>query len=317
MAIDPSFQLGIEVGPLASPVVTKDMGDIAYIDHANTDELRKWYQDNPAVDLEKIVDVDHVWGEFTFEEAVGKDKKFDYVIASHVIEHVPDMIGWFNEVGTILKPNGILSLVIPDKRFTLDRLRRTSSDAELIGAYFFQLRKPSPRQIFDHFSLVVEVDAQKIWSGDCDDRQLRKLSTESLAFNACKDSIDHNRYFDSHCWVFTPDSFFRNLYLLIELGLFDFEVNNFFDTAKGEIEFFVTLRKTNDLQEDQKKKRHQLNSLPAHPSTPTMEELSLEGCLSRLEEQERIITKIRQSTSWRITAPLRKVSEKLKFYKAK
>jgi hypothetical protein len=55
VAIDPSFQLGIEVGPLAKPVVTKDMGDIAYIDHANTDELRKWY-----LCIKEILNLDRV-----------------------------------------------------------------------------------------------------------------------------------------------------------------------------------------------------------------------------------------------------------------
>jgi SAM-dependent methyltransferase len=239
-AIKPSSQLGIEIGPLANPIVTKDMGDIAYIDRMNFDEICKYYQNNPDIDNEKIVSIDYVCGESILEEAVGTDKKFDYVIASHVIEHVPDMIAWFKEISNILKPHGILSLVIPDKRYTFDRLRRTTSGADLIDAYFCQLKKPSTRQIFDHFLLVAEVDAQKIWSGECDDRQLKKYTTALDGFNACKDSIDNDNYIDSHCWVFTPYSFFENLKLLIGLGLFDFEMIKYFDTAVGEIEFFVS-----------------------------------------------------------------------------
>ncbi len=314
MAIEPSSQSGIEIGPLTNPIVSKDLGDIAYADRADTEELREWYRNDPTVDVEKIVGIDYLWGKSTFVEAVGADKKFDYVIASHVIEHVPDMIGWLKEISSILKPLGILSLVVPDKRYTLDRLRRTATGADLIEACLCYLRKPSPRQIFDHFSLVVEADAQKIWAGECTDDTLTKMYTNALAFNACRDSIDNNKYIDSHCWVFTPDSFFKNLELLMELDLFDFEVIHFCDTAWGENEFFVTLRKMNPLLEKQKKKECQRNSLPVRPPVPLRKELlqNLRDCFHKLEAQEQMITQIKQSTSWRITAPLRKVSEKLK-----
>jgi SAM-dependent methyltransferase len=151
------------------------MGDISYVDRTDRGEIRKWYKNDATVDIEKIVDIDYVWGELTFKEAVGNERKFDYVIASHVIEHVPDMVGWFKEVADILKPNGILSLVIPDKKYTLDRPRRPSNSADLVDAYLCQMRKPFSRQIFDHFSCVVETGGQNMWARDCGDHTFQKM----------------------------------------------------------------------------------------------------------------------------------------------
>ena len=57
--------------------------------------------------------VDYVWGDRTLVEAVGQGVYFDYLVASHVVEHVPDMIGWFGEIPAVLKAGGVLSLVFP------------------------------------------------------------------------------------------------------------------------------------------------------------------------------------------------------------
>ncbi len=56
----------------------------------------------------------------------------DLLVASHVIEHVPDLITWLREIASVLKPTGQARLAIPDRRYTFDLLRvetqlRTSS----------------------------------------------------------------------------------------------------------------------------------------------------------------------------------------------
>ena len=52
-ATEPSSQSGIEIGPLTNPIVRKDMGDIAYADRADTEELRYWYRNDPTLDIDK------------------------------------------------------------------------------------------------------------------------------------------------------------------------------------------------------------------------------------------------------------------------
>jgi SAM-dependent methyltransferase len=97
---------GIEIGPLLKPVITKNEGDIIYVDHVDTEALKAKYADDPNVDTRKIVSVDAVWGSQTLLQAVGR--RVDYVIASHVAEHVPDLVGWLGEIGEVLRPGGTL-----------------------------------------------------------------------------------------------------------------------------------------------------------------------------------------------------------------
>ena len=111
---------GLEIGALHKPLVSRQASDVRYVDYATTEELRA-NQFDPAVTLSDIVEVDIVWGGQPLPQLVGEP--VDYVVASHVIEHVPDLIGWLHELHGVLKPGGVLGLAFPDKRFTFDRLR--------------------------------------------------------------------------------------------------------------------------------------------------------------------------------------------------
>src|SRR5687768_3410790 len=96
--LDVAKLLGIEIGPLTTPIVGRDEGEIIYVDHADTETLRRKYRDHPTVGVGCIVEVDAVWGGNTLQQAIGVGRKVDYVLASHVVEHVPDLIGWLEEV---------------------------------------------------------------------------------------------------------------------------------------------------------------------------------------------------------------------------
>src|ERR1700689_768593 len=141
---------GLEIGPLASPIVPRAMGDVSYVDHVSTEDLIAKYTNDPAVDEHKIVSTDYVWGSNKLAEAVGASAAFDYVVASHVLEHVPDLVGWLGEVAQVLRPGGRLSLAMPDRRYTFDVRRRDSDVSEVVEAYLLHLRRPAIRATFDH-----------------------------------------------------------------------------------------------------------------------------------------------------------------------
>ena len=88
---------GLEMGPLASPLVSRTEGTIFYIDHADTAALQRKYADQAGFDIHKIVRVNAVWCMSSLLDCIPKDKRFDYVVASHVAEHVPDQITWLAE----------------------------------------------------------------------------------------------------------------------------------------------------------------------------------------------------------------------------
>ena len=123
---------GIEIGPLGTPVVRKDEADVRYVDYADQTELRRRYAGDPNVDLASILPVDAVWGERTLKECFADEPSFDYAVASHVLEHVPDMIGWLQQIAEVLRPGGLLCLAIPDKRYTFVS-RRGSASSSMLG----------------------------------------------------------------------------------------------------------------------------------------------------------------------------------------
>ncbi len=342
--IDVGTQIGIEVGPLMNPIITRDMGQVRYIDHATTEELKTKYAHDLNVDISKIVDVDYVWGKEGLPDLVGKDAPFDYLVASHVVEHVPDFIGWLKEIHAVLKVDGILSLVIPDKRYCFDHHRQLTQGADVVDAFLRHSRKPSPRQIFEHFSSAVAYDSKITWDSSIaiEPTKFSNLHSEVGAWHAaCQSAQNEQQYIDAHCWVFTPESFFTLLKSLIHLELFDFKVEKFYETVGCE--FYVSLKALDVSAMDVGDRQAlQLASLPIILSdpTPAVAQLaplpisSVEATLSpqqiiqiqkrnnnqvgkiqrltlRLEEAHRKIDALENSKAWKMTAPLRWLRSKI------
>ena len=59
--INVSDWVGLEIGPLTNPILTKESAHIYYADHMSTDDLRLKYQNEP-VELDKIVPIDYILG---------------------------------------------------------------------------------------------------------------------------------------------------------------------------------------------------------------------------------------------------------------
>jgi 2-polyprenyl-3-methyl-5-hydroxy-6-metoxy-1,4-benzoquinol methylase len=264
--IDPAHQVGVEIGALASPIVTRQMGQIRYVDHATTEALRLKYAHDPSIDIAKIVDVDYIWGEKRLEELTQAEAPFDYLIASHVIEHVPDLLGWLNEIRSILKPGGVLSLAIPDKRQCFDYNRQPTRLCEVLEAYLRQNRRPSSLQIFDFYASAVTTNKNEwVWSGTLEQGTTFKTSyTLSTAWEITKNTFTTNSYCDVHCWVFTPESFLDLLADMAELQLLKFEIIQFYPTEGCE--FFVSLRAVEQAVERSAVQLPLKEDSPLHPT---------------------------------------------------
>jgi SAM-dependent methyltransferase len=232
---------GVEIGALATPLVTKAEGNIFYVDHAGTKDLRDIYHGHEAVDGDKIVDVDGIWGKNTLQDCIGKNRKADYVVASHVIEHVPDLITWLGEIRSVLRPNGTLRLAIPDRRFTFDYLRVETRIHDVLDAYLRRARTPLPRLILEHHHLTRRVDAKDAWRGTLDGADLERLGTLQNGLALARGALADGAYHDVHCWVFTPASFAGLCVELAANDLLDFACDYYFDTARDESEFFVSM----------------------------------------------------------------------------
>jgi SAM-dependent methyltransferase len=257
---------GIEIGPLHHPVMDKATHHVLYLDHTTTDELRRKYADDDALrhETDSIVGVDLVWdGTVPLRKVAGEG--YDYVVASHVLEHVPDPVGWLGELSSVLVDTGVVLLAIPDKRFCFDVNRSVTEIADLVDCHLRELKAPSPRHIYDFWSKIVAVDDRKVWRGEVDYSDKTRSDVEDPdrdAYERCLAAMATASYSDVHCHVFTPESFLLLFEKLARLELIDFKIASFEPTQVDSLEFFVALEKLGPLEDAGTKLATQLASVP-------------------------------------------------------
>jgi len=102
------------------------MADVQYVDVFSRDQLRANYANDQNVSADRIPQIDFVLsgpdGVRPLSDVVRPAAPFEWVVASHVVEHVPDVIAWLAQIAEILDDDGRLLLVVPDRRFTFDIL---------------------------------------------------------------------------------------------------------------------------------------------------------------------------------------------------
>ena len=104
LGVSPAMHIGVEIGAANNPIIPAHIGTCRYVDYMTTEQLRERLADYPYRD--SLVAIDYVWsGSGSLVDRIGADR-FDYAIASHVIEHVPNPVGWFSGIYGALKPDG-------------------------------------------------------------------------------------------------------------------------------------------------------------------------------------------------------------------
>ncbi len=293
-SIDVATSKGLELGPLANPVVRRDMGDVRYLDHVDTETLRARYATHDGFDLDAIVPIDYVSLAGSIHDAVRDDAPFDYVIASHVIEHVPDFVGWLRDIRSILRDGGVLSLAIPDHRRCFDALRSPTVTADVVHAHLTSATVPIPRQVFDHYSSAVAWHGFISWEEEPPFAEMVPVHSETEALQRASAAVASSDYQDVHCWVFTPSSFTRLFAALQRLHLVPFSVEQCSETVGGE--FFATLRATDGIHVDAPVPID--DGLPASVSEHAVVRSQLRAVQSELNRTV-------SSRSWTMTRPLR------------
>lgn len=230
--------LGLEIGPSHCPVAAKRDGfNVRVLDHLDAVGLRAKYADHD-VDVSAIEEVDYVWSGQPLEELVGEER-FAWIIASHVIEHVPDLVGFLNSCSRILVPEGRLSLAIPDKRYCFDCQRENTALGRVIDVALTKPTNHSPGTAAEYFLKVCRKGDRIAW-GEGHLGDLEPVHGLTDALNAMA-QVRAGHYYDLHEWVFTPDSFRMIIRDLRDLRLIDLEEQRFHPTRGHE--FFVTLRR--------------------------------------------------------------------------
>ena len=225
---------GLEIGPSYDPICPKKDGfDIEIIDVCSKRELLQKYQhDLTAEQLAAIEDVDYIWSGQSYAQLTGKTGYYDYILASNLIEHVTDIIGFLQDCAVMLKPDGVLSLAVPDKRFCFDYYRPLTSIEKVIDRHMTCPEKHSEGAIAEYCLNVVRGEHTISWNAEqpLDQDSFSAVCSESEVHEA----IENNRsgaFMDIHDWVFTPSSFRLLLKDLYSLGYNDFVECDFCATS--------------------------------------------------------------------------------------
>jgi SAM-dependent methyltransferase len=303
--IDVAVARGLEMGPLTNPVVPRSSGPVEYLDRDDTEALRERYRVHADVDVDEIVHVDHVVTS-TVREAVGDSAPYDYVVASHVIEHVPDLVAWLDDLRSVLVTGGVLSLAIPDHRRCFDALRTPTVTADVVEAHLAGRRVPSPRQAYDYLANAVAWQGHIIWAHDAPLDELTFLHEEGDALGLARRVQELGEYHDMHCWVFTPESFVALIAALRRLRLVAFEVAACSDVLGGE--FVAQLRAIDPDTEPEpsdRMRRAITGPGPAERRSPSESAAVIDALEARVVALERQLDAVYGTVSWRITRPLR------------
>lgn len=225
-------KLGLEISPLYSPITDKNIHNVEYTDYTSAEESRRKHADYPH---DEIMDLNFIWDQdLPLHGCAGGKGKYHWAIASHVLEHVPNPIGWMNEILDVICDGGYLSLALPDPSVTNDLLRETTKFHHALDAWMNQYTIPSTFQLYDFVRNTTSQGVTAVASP----RERHYPPQEALSF--CMHSWKTGEYIDAHCNVFTPLSFEDMINEANMHGIMNVEID---DIGSGNREFYVRLRK--------------------------------------------------------------------------
>jgi len=140
---------GIEIGALHHPLMVPRAASVTYVDRMKVAELRRHYPElvnQPLVETEIVDDGETL--------ATIADAMHDFVIANHFIEHCENPLLTFQNLLRVLKPGGILFMAVPDKRFTFD-VDRPSTTVNHVLRDFSEGPEWSKRQHYEEWTRLV------------------------------------------------------------------------------------------------------------------------------------------------------------------
>lgn len=232
----------LEIGAFASPTFEHPNHNIKFMDWSSTEELIQTLQDDPEK-AQKVVEVNYAIKDKNFANHI--QEKFDLVIANHVVEHIPDLITWLQNISQVLNEKRFVFLTVPHKDYTFDKIRYLTSLAQVIRNHHEDLESPNVYQVFDHiyFRRPISVGSQ-VWNNDFQHLlETKQFNSADEALQIAQSLIAQKGYVDSHCNVFSCESFIEICVELKLSGYIDLEIVGFEDVQKPYNEFMVILEK--------------------------------------------------------------------------
>jgi hypothetical protein len=314
-------KIGIEVGPWSNPIVPKRDGyNSLVLDCFDAQTLREKAKADPYIPDEKIPNIEDVdlIGSSTeiadLAEKKGILGKIDYITSSHNFEHQPNPIRFLQGCEKVLRPGGVLSMAIPDRRTSFDYFRPHTTLAAWLEAYFAGRERPIFTQIFEqncshcHDSLTGK-DLTDFFHLSYDPARITPPRTLQHAFDWWKAYLANpdKTYRDTHCSVFTPASFELLISDSVFLGLTQLQLIEISETNYNE--FYVHLQRpatdaipgtsnADSFYEKRKSLLHRVNSEAGANSIEAFRMRSdLSLALSKIGEQQKEIEAMKENAA--------------------
>lgn len=230
---------GLEIGASFNPLLPKKDGyNVEVLDHLSAEELVKKYAGASSVDPTRIEPVDYVSHGASLFDAIGEEARFDYIVASHVIEHTVDLLGFLNDCERLLRPRGVVVLAVPDKRFSFDVLRPLTSTGDVLQRHLDKQPRHSLGALFDEVAYNSLRGGALAWAPTS--QAPLAFASELQTAKSIFEQAQHDGLFrDIHAWQFTPSSFRLLVNDLYEIGYLGLREQAFRDDLGSE--FAITL----------------------------------------------------------------------------
>ncbi len=289
---------GLEIGPYGQPTVLKSEADIAYLDWETREELAAKCQD--PEERRRIPETDYVVTSNKYSSfAPGT---FSYIIANHVLEHVPNLIEWLSELAGMLSPDGILCLALPDRKYTFDKFRPATTLSHILSDFYEHTERISS----DHF-LEAEVyyDLGFLGQPMIVSNRLDRARLESM--------LEQGAHIGYHCHVFQSETVLETIFRpLFWMRYADFEILDFVPaTLECGGEMLLVLKKIHQAAD-----RGSIDSVSFYRSDAGVDSDVQKALLGSLREQttrlQAQLEAMTNSRSWKITRPLRDAGQWLR-----
>lgn len=240
----------LEIGASHAPIAPKAKGWATHVvDHLDQAGLRAKYA-AAGVALDRIESVDSVWQDGPLHAAVpaALHGSFDRLIASHVIEHMPDPAGFLASAAVLLREGGTVALAVPDHRYCFDYFRPATTTGEVLEALFADRTRHPARALWDQRAYAISMDGSTAWGQHPVSRPAFLADLPGHAETRALFTAATGAFEDCHAWRFTPAGFSLILLELGVLGLCDWRLDRL-DGPEG-CEFFAMLRRGEEDRSD-------------------------------------------------------------------
>jgi SAM-dependent methyltransferase len=183
---------GVEMGAGHAPFPVPLGVQVRYVDRWDPAENSQLFPeladtpDFPKPDIVADLDVDRL--------SALDDKSQDFVIASHVIEHLANPLKMLEDIYRVLRPGGLLVLLVPDRHLTFDCLREPTPLTHLVEEYHSDIRVVDDTHVVDFIIGLLRSNG--------DQRELDELLAERTP-----DELDHHRRRSVHAHVWNREEF--------------------------------------------------------------------------------------------------------------